>query len=308
MKLPVSEINNKFERLIQHLPDDWKELASEKRAFTRERKIKSEEDLLRMVFSYAVADYSLREVAGLFTRERVRISDEAVRTRLSKCVDWLESLLGETLFKSAKRVSISGRSLKLVDGTVLCSPAAVGTDHRVHLCFEAIEQRSCGVKLTDGKVAESFTHFKFESGDIVFGDRLYGKSKQIAGVKKQGADVLVRISFQHIRLYGESGGPISWKEALIKASDAGKFTLEAKVQGEKGEFEKVYVHCQRLSESAREKARWRIKKNALKKGHKTREETPLLCEWITVLTSVSPEELSGEIILELYRIRWCVFL
>ena len=264
---PIAEINNKFESLLQQLPDNWKELAREKRAFTRERKIKSEEELLRAVFSYAVADYSLREVAGLLPRERQQISDEAVRTRLTKCVEWWESLLSETLFKSAKRVSISGRRLKLVEGTVLCCPAAKGTDYRVPLCFDAIEQRGCGVKLTDGKGAESFTHFKFESGEVVFGDRLYGQTKQIIAVKKQAADAVVRSSFQQLRRYDEWGGPSAWKEALIKAQGTGKFTWEAFVKGENGEFEKVYVHGQRLSEREREKARRRIKKNASKKGH-----------------------------------------
>jgi hypothetical protein len=180
---------------------------------------------LRAVCSYAVADYSLREVAGLLTRGRQPISDEAVRTSLNQCVEWLESLLSETLLESAKRFSRSGRRLKLVDGTVLCCPAAKGTDYRVHLCFEAMEQRGCGVKLTDDKGAESLTHFQFESGEVVFGDRLYGQAKQLIAVKKQAAEVVVRLSLQQLRLYAERGALREWKVELIKAQDAGRFTL-----------------------------------------------------------------------------------
>lgn len=305
---PITEINNKFEKLLQQLPADWKELAREKRAWTRRRKIKSEEELLRAVFSYAVADYSLREVAGLLTRERQTISDEAVRARLNQCVEWLESLLSETVFESAKQFSISGRRLKLVDGTVLCCPAAKGTDYRVPLCFDAIEQRGCGVKLTDDKGAESLTHFQFESGDVVFGDRLYGQAKQLIAVKKQAAEVVVRLSLQQLRLYDEQGALREWKAALIKAQDAGRFTWEAFDKGDKGELEKVYVHGYRLSERECEKARRRIKKNASKKGYQTRAETLLLCEWIIVLTTLAPEELRAETILQLYRIRWQIEL
>ena len=64
---PITEINNKLARLLQELPEKWKELAHEQGALTRARKIKGAEELLRAVFSYAVSDYSLRAVAGLLT-------------------------------------------------------------------------------------------------------------------------------------------------------------------------------------------------------------------------------------------------
>ncbi len=57
-----------------------------------------------------------------------------------------------------------------------------------------------------------------------------------------------------------------------------------------------------------EKARRRINRSASKKGHKTRAATLLLSEWIIVLTTIPPTELSAEVILELYRIRWQIEL
>ncbi len=93
---PIKEFDNKFESLIQRLPAHWEELAIEKYAFARARQIKSPKDLLRAVFSYAIADYSLREVAALLTREQKWISDQGVHARLSKCVVWLETRLGTT--------------------------------------------------------------------------------------------------------------------------------------------------------------------------------------------------------------------
>lgn len=305
---PITESNNKFARLLQELPERWKELAREKGALTRERKIKGAEELLRAVFSYAVADYSLREVAGLLTRAHQPLSDEAVRRRWHQCEAWLESLLAETLLANAPRVALPGRRLKIVEGTVLCCPAAVGTDYRGHLCFEAIEQRCGGVKVTNSKGAESFTYFAYEPGDIVLGDRIYGKAKQIVAVQEQGAEVVVRISLQQLRLYDEAGTLIEWQEALIKARDTGQLSLEAFVKEEQGKLTKVYVQGQRLSESEIEKARRSIKKQASKKGHKTRAATLFLCEWITVLTTIAPTELSREVILELYRIRWQIEL
>ena len=305
---PAEELNNKLETLKQRLPRGWQELAIEKRAFTRARQIKSPKDLLRAVFSYAIADYSLREVAGVLTSQHKWMSDQAVYERLSKCALWLETLVAAMLFEKAKQVAIETRRLKIVDATTLNSPGASGTDHRLHLCYEPMSQSSCGVKLTDVKGAERFTHFEYEPLDIVLGDRIYSKAKHIIAVTEQGADVIVRANFQQLRLYTLTGEIVDWKAALIKAQDAGSLSLEAYVADEAGKHTKVYLHSQRLGAAEIEKARRHIKKSAYDKGHKTREATLLACEWITILTTIAPTDLSPALIFELYRIRWQIEL
>lgn len=305
----AEELHIKFDTLIQLLPQNWEDMAIQTKAFTRTRQIKSPKDLIRTVFRYAVADYSLREVAGLLVGEHKSLSDQAVHSRLSKCVLFLETLLSQTLMdKNALAAVGTRRRLKIIDGTVLNCPAATGTDYKMHLCYDAIKQSSCGVKLTDVKGAERFTQFEYEPLDLVLGDRIYGKAKHITKVKAQAADVVVRISFQQIKLYTEAGELIAWKEALIKAKDEGSLSLEAYLQDEDGKQTKVFVHGERLSESGIEKARRKIKKMAYDKGHQTREVTLLLCEWIIVLTTIAPDEVSAEQILELYRIRWQIEL
>jgi hypothetical protein len=305
---PVAELHTKFETLIQRLPSGWEELAIETHAFTRARQIKSPRDLLRAVFAYAVADYSLREVAAVLTREQKWMSDQAVYARLCNCVCWLETLLAELLFNNAQRACVSTRRLKIVDATTLNCPAARGTDYRLHLCFEPINQASCGVKLTDVKGAERFTQFEYEPLDIVLGDRIYGKAKHFIKVKEQGADVVVRANFQQLRLYTVSGALIDWKEALLKAQQAGRLLLEAYVGDDAGTRTKVYVICRRLSDAEIEKARRHIRKSAYDKGHTTRAATLLACEWFAVLTTIAPSELSPELILELYKVRWQIEL
>ena len=129
---PIAEINNKFARLQRGA----RKLA---RTLPRARSVdagaenRGAAETLRAVFSYAVADDSLREVAGLLTGERHPITDEAVRLRLHQCEAWLESLLCATLLGHAPPLALAGRRVKIVDGTVLCCPAAGGTDYRVHL-------------------------------------------------------------------------------------------------------------------------------------------------------------------------------
>lgn len=306
---PVEEFGHKFESLLTRLPVGWEELAKEHQALTRSRQIKSPRELLRAVFCYAVADYSLREVAALLTRQRKWISDQALHQRLCKCVVWLETLLARMLFARAAEVGFqTGRRLKIVDATVLTCPAARGTDYRLHLCYEPLTQASCGVKLTDVKGAERFTQFEYEPLDIVLGDRIYSKAKYLIKVKEQGADVVVRVNFQQLRLYSSTGEVVDWKAALREASEAGRLLLEAYLGDEAANRTKVSVICRRLSEEEREKARRHVRKSAYDKGHQTREATLLACEWLAILTTIAPEELSPKTVLEMYKLRWQIEL
>jgi len=253
--------------------------------------------------------YSLREVAAVLTQEQKWISDQGVYARLSNCGVWLETLLAQLLCEKATRVSVqTGRSLKIVDATILTCPAARGTDYRLHLCYEPLKQSSCGVKLTDVKGAERFTHFEYEPLDIVLGDRIYGKAKHLIKVKEQGADVVVRQSLQQLRLYTSTGEVIEWQELLIKAQTAGHLLLEAYIRDSEGQQAKVFIIGQRLSEAEIEYARRQVKRSASDKGHKTRAATLLACEWLTVLTTIEPTEMSAEAILQLYRVRWQIEL
>jgi len=306
---PLAEFNHTFDSLLNRLPEGWEALAVEHHAFTRARQIKNPKELLRSVFAYAVADYSLREVAAVLSCQQRWMSDQAVYQRLSKCVVWLETLLAQLLCEKAHPLSVQiGRSLKIVDATILTCPAARGTDYRLHLCYEPLKQSSCGVKLTDVKGAERFTHFAYEPSDIVLGDRIYGKAKHLIKVKEHGADFVVRLSFQQLRLYTSTGQVIDWQELLLKAQAAGRFLLEAYIRDEEGRHTKVYIIGRRLSAVEIEKARRQVKRSAYDKGHTTRAATLLACEWLTLMTTIGPAEISEELILELYRIRWQIEL
>lgn len=47
MSLPFGHVDTTFERFLQELPEDFRELAIKFKAFTRSRKIKTPEQLLR---------------------------------------------------------------------------------------------------------------------------------------------------------------------------------------------------------------------------------------------------------------------
>jgi hypothetical protein len=64
MSLPFGTVDTAFERFLQELPADFRELAFEFKAFTRSRKIKTPEQLLQVVMNYCGIDRVLRETAG----------------------------------------------------------------------------------------------------------------------------------------------------------------------------------------------------------------------------------------------------
>ena len=66
-KSPVAEADTLCEELLQGLPVEVAVVAREFKAFTRGRKIKTPQQLLRVVLLYCGVDQSVREVAGKLT-------------------------------------------------------------------------------------------------------------------------------------------------------------------------------------------------------------------------------------------------
>jgi hypothetical protein len=307
----VTEQVNKFESLVQHLPANWQELAVEKRAFLRSRQIKSPLDLLRLIFTYLVADFSLRQTAAALISRRIWMTDQAVHHRLRNCRDWLETLLMKminqelSLSTDSSCASIEGlKRLKIVDASVLNCPGAKAVDYLLHLCFDLVEQTISAVKITDGRTAEGFKNFEFSAGDIILADRVYAKAEQIIKVAEQGAQVIVRVSLQQIKFFEENGKLFDWKQLLARATPNEKFSQCVFLKDKSGNQQKVWLHGQRLDERGREKGRRKIRLQAIKTGCQTREATIWLSEWIVVLTTLSSEELNAEQALSLYRLRW----
>jgi hypothetical protein len=299
---------NKFDALLQLLPPDWEQLAFDTGAFTRSKKIKTPRELLRILFAYACGEYSLREVAGLLAQDGVEISDQAVANRLKKCGAWLEALLQGVLLARLNCPQLAGWRVKLVDGSSLQCPGATGTDFRLHVCLDALSQMCVALKVTDNKTAESLTHFTFAAGDIVLGDRADGRAKQIRWVREPGAHPVIRVSLQQLTLWTEDGQRVLWEAGLKAARADGEFTWRAFVRDAEGQRQEVYVHGHRLSEEQSAQAKRKIKQRASKKGNQTKAATWVLAEWVIVVTTLAPEEVARETILELYAVRWQVEL
>jgi hypothetical protein len=92
MQLPLTDPDTLFEELLQDLPPTTMQMARDFKAFVRTNKVKTPEQLLRLVFLYCGLDQSLREVAGTFTRLYESITDQSVAERLRACGPWVKAL------------------------------------------------------------------------------------------------------------------------------------------------------------------------------------------------------------------------
>src|SRR5512147_2823993 len=93
LKPALNSVDTHFEALLQDLPLELVDSAREFRAFIRARKIKTPQQLLRVVLLYCGLDQSLWTVAGNLTLLEERITDSSVRARLTACEPWGKALL-----------------------------------------------------------------------------------------------------------------------------------------------------------------------------------------------------------------------
>ena len=98
--------------------------------------------------------------------------------KTSRCVPWLVYVLNQTLPATdiivGKR-DLSGRHIKLVDGSCVKQHGPKGETLRIHMCYDLTLGRMDEVLVTDHHTAESFQPFAISPGDIYIADAGFGK-------------------------------------------------------------------------------------------------------------------------------------
>ena len=311
-QMTPQEFDSRFEQLEQELPVATAELARQHKAFQRARRIKTVSALLRAVLLYSICDLSLRELAGWFTGHGQRLTDEAVRGRLQGCRQWLEALVGQMLPPAPRPKRRAGQPVwKLVihDGSVVNGPGSQGTDYRLHLSFDPVEQQLGELHVYDVKTGESLKLFRHDASMLVLGDRAFAKAPALLATRQTGAHFCTRMSPNYLALQDSAGHKFEVVEQLRGAGEAVSLSFAVRVRDAKtGETCQAFLHAQRLSAEAANKARRRAKRTAKKNGKALKQTTLLLCDWLLLLTSVPPRELPAPALFELYRVRWQVEL
>ena len=307
MQLPSPDPETLFEDLLQDLPPETVERAREFKAFTRARKIKTPQQLLRVVLLYCGLDQSLREVAGTMTLLVQRITDTSVAERLAACRPWVKALLPTMLGQRELGNLPPDRRFLVIDGSTVQSPGAKGIDYRLHLGMDLVTWAFTDVRISDAKTGESLRHFALGAGDVAIADRGYCQPQAVVETLATGAEVVLRLNPHNMPLSQADGTPVELVAALQQQAPTTVHTLTAWV-GPASHRVQGWVHAYRLSEEQANKARAVCRKRNSKKGKTPKDSTLWLAGWVLVWTSLPPEVLRADTLLALYRLRWHVEL
>jgi hypothetical protein len=139
MPTPPPDPNTLFEDLLQDLPPETTAMARECKAFARAKKVKTPQQLLRVVFLYCGVDKSLRETAATFTLRYESITDTSIAERLAACRPWVQAVLAKMLHTQAVATLPAPWRFLVIDGSHVQGPGAQGPQYRLHICMDLVQ-------------------------------------------------------------------------------------------------------------------------------------------------------------------------
>ena len=305
MQLPLTDPDTLYEELLQDLPPETAHMAREFKAFVRAKKVKTPEQLLRVVFLYCGLDKSLREVAGTFTVLYEAITDQSVAERLRACGPWVQALLRRMLPLSPVGTLPAGRRFVVIDASSIEAPGATGTDHRLHIAMDLLSLQFLEVLVSDVHTGETLKHFPLAPGDVAVADRGYAQCQGMSAAVAQGADLIVRLNPFSVGLRDAAGAPLELCVTLKRQKTETLRTLAVTLCAAGGQHEvRGWVHAYRLNAEQAHRARHKCRQRH-KKGTPSAASL-VLAGWVLVFTTLAPAVLTAQTIMALYRCRWQV--
>jgi hypothetical protein len=305
MQMPPVDPDTLFADLLQDLPPETIAMARELKAFVRAKKVKTPQQLLRVVFLYCGLDKSLRETAAAFTLLYEAITDSSIAERLAACRPWVQAVLAKMLHTNTLATLPAPWRFLVIDGSHVQGPGATGTQYRLHICMDLVQLEFVAITLTDQHTGESLGHFPLGRGDIALADRGYAYATPIIETVRKQAEVILRMSPAHLPVYDGDGQRVDLAQVLRAQPWETSHTIDVHVQAPaSSDAVHGYIHAYRLSVEQANTARRRLRAQSRKKGRTPKETTLFWAGWVLVFTTVAPSILSANTISTLYRVRW----
>ena len=296
-----------WESIQEKLGLDLESTAKETKALQRKRGITRAKDLLRLILFYVTSDWSLRLVGAWALLNGIGyLSDVAVLKRLRNSQKWIGKLVGTILQKRVSVLkSMPGVRLRVVDATTISVPGSKGIDWRLPLSFDLGNLCLDGVELTDQYGGESLARFEAQNNEILVADGAYPFASGMAPVLNAGAGLIVRINWRNVPVRGPDGQRfeiIPWLKTLSTRSE----TL-IWMNTPQGWFQFRLIASPIPPEKV-EEARRRTRLRHQRKQKPLNENTLFAAGFVLLLTNLSAETWSAQLVLVLYRMRWQIEL
>lgn len=203
------DIASRWTDLIARLPPDLdlEQSARASGALRRRRKVGDASTLFRLALAHGPGALSLRSAAAWAGLTGVaQLSDVALRRRIRGAADWLGQIAGSLLAqRSATGDKLPASWLRIIDGTSISRAGDDGTTWRIHASFDPATTCFTDLHVTGAEGGEGFARFVFKSGDLAVGDRFYAKPPSLQHVLESGADFLVRVGWNSVRMVMTDG-------------------------------------------------------------------------------------------------------
>ena len=309
------EVESDFEYLVRFLPEGWEQKAKELGALRRCRKVPDARVLLRVLLMHLAQGCSLRETAVRARQGGVAdLSDVAIMDRLRQAGEWFRwmntELMQRWVVRQPPAVFGEGWNVRVIDATQVNEPGPTGSSWRLHYALGLPSLNCSQLYLTDAKGkgnGETFRHFEVSPGDLLVGDRAYGRSCGVAHVVRNGGAVLVRFGWQNLPLWSTENRRFNLLAHLrrLHATVPGDWPVLVR---DGSQWVAGRVCAVKRSRQAAEQARRRVQRAAQKHSAKVLAQTLDAAGYVFVFTTQPQAALGPGKALEFYRGRWQIEL
>ena len=306
----IASIGQDWDVVTSMLPVQWRAKAVELGAVRRLRGFASVEALLRVLLIHLADGCSLREtVVRARAGDLADVSDVALLKRLRGCGPWFQWMAQEMAASMSLLMGsdtlLSGRRVRLVDGSSVCEPGATGSTWRLHYALN-LNTLSCDeVHVTEAAEGESLTRFSIQPGDVIMADRGFAKRPSLRHVVQHKADAILRMSWTNLPLQDRRGRPLTLLPLLRTLAVGQAADWKAWVKDDMGVIAvRVCVYKKTVAQALA--SREAIQREANKKQRTPMPETLEIAGYVIVLTTLMQP--SAAAIMEFYRRRWQIEL
>jgi hypothetical protein len=280
-------------------------------AIRRRRAVSGAGQLLRLVLGYVLSGLSFRGTAAWAEAGgHASLSDVALLKRMRRCGPWLRHLVSTLATLGCPEASVGDeRRIVAVDATAICGPGDKQDYHLLHTVYDVTAQCFRSTELTDRHTAERLDVGEIERGEIRLGDRAYGRWRDLRAVVEAGADYVVRLSANALKLRTPAGEAIKRSVLCKQAETAGVQDVTLAIHASTGKEQMAArLIVLPLPEEKAAAARRMMRKKACKSGYTASPEALATAGCLMLITSLPREAWSAQRILALYRRRWQVEL